>query len=323
MGWASNACSQVLIDWEVSYKTPHTGSGISSIKLPFNSCSLQMQGKPQPVNVLGAGRNIAEPFYGNKSVTGNLTGSVDLIAIGYILTAVFGVPTTTGSGSPYTHTFKIGNSTPSFILEKGWTDEARYYLYTGCKANGFSVTINQQGQFQYSVPIIAATEDYSGTSYQASPTTDVSKPTKIFNVQDVSSVSEGGSPVTNIDEITFNFGNGSTIGFGLGSGGEGTVAAEGGPTFNGTIKGMFTADTGSPFAKGRDQTESSLSVVLTSSTNSLTFFSDELKYSQESPPIDGPAGAMFSNSFEAFYQNAAGASAFRAVLINTQASYEL
>jgi hypothetical protein len=208
-------------------------------------------------------------------------------------------------------------------MEKGWTDEAHYYLYTGCKANGFSVTINQQGQFQYSVPIIGATEDYSGTSYQASPTTDVSKPTKIFNVQDVSAVNEGGSPVTNIDELTFNFGNGASIGFGLGSGGEGTVAAEGSPTINGTLRGMFMADTGSPIAKGRGQTESSLSAVLTSGTSSLAFYADELNYSQESPAIDGPAGAMYSLSYEAFYQNAAAASPFRVVLINTQASYAL
>lgn len=318
MGWASNANSRVLIQTETTFKTAPTGTAIGAISLPFHSCDLKVDQRPQQSNILGAGRNPGTPYFGNKVITGNLVGPIDLIAIGYILKMVFGAPVTTGTASPYTHTFKIGTSTPSFLLEKGWTDEGKYYLYLGCKAMGLQFSFGGGRLLQYTMPIIAASEDYSGTSYQASPTTDATKPATVFSDQDAT-ITEGGSSIDTLDEIQFNLNNGAVMGFGLGGAGEGTLAAEGSPTVEGHINGLFNGDT--IIAKGRAKTESSLSVVLTSSTNSLTIAANELLYSHESPPINGPGGTMLDLSFVAFYQGDADASALRAVLVNTQASY--
>jgi hypothetical protein len=316
--WATGARSQVLIDWESVYGTAPTGSAIAAIKLPFVSCDLKDDSKPQPTVILGGGRNVAPAFYPNTSFAGTLTGYCDSIAIGYILRAIFGAPTTTGSASAYTHTFKIASTTPSFVLEKGHPDIPYYYLYKGCKATGFSVTLAQNGQFQYTVPLIAASQTASSSSYDATPSIDVSKPTVIFDAQDLA-VTEGGGAITTVDQLSFNFMNNSVVGFGLGGGGSATVAGEGNPTINGTLRGMFDGNT--IIAKGTAKTESSLVATMTRSTVSLSLAVDELFYSRETPAISGPGGVMIDLTFEGFYSNDADASAFRAVLVNATASY--
>jgi len=316
MGWASNANGQLLLDFETSFKTAPLSP--AAIKLPFNSCDLKVNQKPQQSNILGAGRHAAKPSYGSKSITGNLTGPLDLIAIGYILKMVFGSPDTTGTESPYTHTFKIGAGTPSFLLEKGWPDENKYYLYNGCKAGGFSVGFGGNGQLQYTVPIIAAVEAYSGTSYQATPATDVSKPETVFNNADAAA-REGGSQIDTLEQVSFNFQNNSVMGFGLNGTGEGSMASEGAPTIEGALKGMFDVDT--IISKGRDHIKSSLSVTCTASAYSIAFQAAEVEYSHESPPISGPGGAYLDLSFIGYYHDAELASDFIVVLVNSQASY--
>ena len=317
MGWASNANSQLLLDFETAFKTPPLTA--AAIKLPFSSCDLKVDQKPQGSAILGAGRHAARPFYGNKSVAGNLTGPIDLIAIGYILKMVFGAPTTTGTDSPYTHTFKIGVDTPSFLLEKGWPDENKYYLYSGCKAGGISIGFGGNGQLRYTVPIIGAKEEYSSSSYQETPTTDVSKPNTVFHNCDAAA-REGGSMIDTLEEVSFNFQNNTVMGFGLAGTGEGTVAGEGTPGIDGKIKGMFDVDT--IISKGRDHIKSSLSVTCTAGTYSIGFLTAELEYSHESPAINGPGGAYLDLSFIGYYHNAEAASDFHVVLVNSQASYE-
>jgi hypothetical protein len=54
---------------------------------------------------------------------------------------------------------------------------------------------------------------------------------------------------------------------------------------------------------------------------SLALAVDELFYSRETPAISGPGGIMLDLNYEGFYADAAAASAFRVVLVNTQASY--
>lgn len=318
MSWATGARAQVLIDWESSYGVAPTGSAIAAIKLPFTSCDLKDTSKPQKSVILGGGRTVAPPFYPNTNFSGALAGFCDSIAIGYILRAVFGAPTTTGSASPYTHTFKIGTTTPSFVLDKGSPDIPYYYLYKGCKAMGFSITLAQNGQFAYNVPLICASQTPGSSPYDVTPNVDVSKPTVTFDAQDLA-ITEGGGAITTLDQLVFNYMNNSVVGFGLGGGGSATVAGEGNPSIDGSIKGMFDGNT--IIAKGTAKTESSLVATMTRGTVSLALAVDELFYSRETPPISGPGGMYLDLTFEGCYINAAAASAFRAVLINGQASY--
>ena len=223
MALGTGAKSQVVIDWETVYKADP--SPIAGIKLPFTSCDMKCDAKPQKTTLLGSTRQPTLPFYGNKNVAGSLKGFCDSISIGHILKMCLGVPVTTGTG-PYTHTFKIGSTTPSFVLEKGITAISTYYKYNGCKANGFSLTLTENGKFEYTISIVAAKETYSATPYQATPTTDLTHPSIIYDAQDIA-VTEGGVSCTTLEEVSFNFSDNPVIGFGLGSGGEASVAGEG------------------------------------------------------------------------------------------------
>jgi hypothetical protein len=316
--WSSNSLAEVVIDFETTYATSPTGTAISGIQIPFLTCDLKEDQPPRQSNILGAGRHAAQPFYGNRIVSGTLTGPLDLIAIGYILKMILGAPTTTGSGDPYTHTFKIGSSTPSFLVEKGFTDNTLYYLFNGCKANGFSIRVGKDNQLVYSVPIVGAKETEGTSAYDSDPT-DVSKPAVELHVGNISAMTEGGSANATIEEIEFNFMNNTRIGYPLASAGAGGNAAEGSPTIEGRIKGLFTAD--AILLKGRNHTESSLTITLTSGSHSLQFLVNELQYGHNSPAIDGPGGTMLDLPFIGYYQGDAAASDFEVILINSQASY--
>lgn len=320
MVWASNGNFQLVMDFEDTYGTSRAASSRAGFKLPFTSFDLSENQPPQQSNILGAGRHSGRPFYGNKVCQGTLVGPVDNgQAIGYILKAIFGAPTTTGSGDPYTHTFKIGTSTPSFLLEKGYTDltTPEYLLYNGCKATGISFSFTPNGQLQYNLSIVAAGETPGTSAYQASPT-DLSKPSAIYYPSDAS-VSEGGSPVTNIEEISFDFKNNCMLGYGLSGTGKATAASDGGPTIEGRIKAMFDAMT--ILTKGENHTESSLSVACTQTTHSITLSVDELEYDHRTPAINTPGGSYLDLSFIGYYVNAAAASDFKVVLLNATASY--
>lgn len=318
MAWASGSNAELLFQKEATYATSPTGSSIAAIQLPFNSCDLKESQPPQQSNVIGAGRTSARPWYGNKVVSGTLTGPIDLLAFGWILRAALGAPTTTGSASPYTHVFKPTTTLTSFLLDKGLPDGTLYYLYNGCVATGLTINFTPSGQLQYSMTILGAKETKGTSAYQASPTSDLSKPATIFHNSDVT-LSEGGSGTTNIEEFTFSLNNNSVIGYGMNGSGQGTGACLGAPHVSGRIKAFFDSD--ALLLKGRAHTESKLSAVMTSSTSSLTVAVNELEYSYESPAITGPGGIYTDLTYVGYTVDDAGASDCVITLVTTQASY--
>lgn len=320
MGWEDNANSQLILDFETVYGA--NPSPKLAVKLPFLSCDLKVDQKPQVSNILGSGRKASTPTHGKKTVTGELTGEIDLVAIGYPLKMVFGAPTTTNVGLVYTHTFKIGSITPSFLLEKGWpslaAESPKYYLYNGCKAGGFEIKFGGNGQLIYRIPIIGAKETFGTSPYVVTPTKDVTGPSTLFGNADVA-ICEGGSLIDTIEEFNFVFKNNSNVGHGLNGTGCGTMAAEGGPTIEGNIRGLFDVDT--IVSKGRDHIKSSLSAVCGASPELIGFYISELEYSPESPVISGPEGAYIDLSYMGFYQDAEVVSDTYIVLINAWTSY--
>ncbi len=320
MGWEDNANSQLILDFETVYGA--NPSPKASVKLPFLSCDLKVDQKPQVSNILGSGRKASTPTHGKKTVIGELTGEIDLVAIGYPLKMVFGAPTTTNVGLVYTHTFKIGSITPSFLLEKGWpslaAEDPKYYRYNGCKAGGFEIKFGKGGQLVYRIPIIGAKETFSTSPYAATPTKNVTGPSTIFGNADVV-LREGGSLIDTLEEFNFMFKNNPNIGYGLNGTGCGTMTSEGGPTIEGNIKGLFDVDT--IMSKGRDHSKSSLSAVCGTSPEQIGFYIAELEYSQESPVITGPEGAYLNLSYIGYYQEAVVVSDTYVVLINAWPSY--
>ncbi len=284
--------------------------------MPFLTCTLTPDQPPRQSNILGAGRQSAQPFFGLKPCLGELTGPLDLVAIGYILRCVFGDPTTTGS-NPYTHVFTHGASTPSFLVDKGFMTLGQYYLFNGCKAKGMLIKLMEDKQLAYSLLIMGAKETPGEAAYQETPTTDVSSPETIFGISDVSVMLEGGLTNTEIDELEIRFMNNSQIGFGLAESGEGSGACEGSIGIEGRIRGLFVSD--DLLLKGREHTDNSLSITFAVGSYSLKIEISELQYNHNSSIVDGPGGAYVDLLFVGYCQN--NDDTYKITLVNGHESY--
>ena len=132
MARAYGANAQLLGVVETTYGTAPT---TNFIKFPFVSSDLGSEQGLIASNLLGQGRDPAQPIRDVIKVTGNVVVPVDLRNFGYWLKALLGAPVTTGGGAPYTHTFVSGASTlPKSIfrrrgdgvqIEKFWRAEHR------------------------------------------------------------------------------------------------------------------------------------------------------------------------------------------------------
>ncbi len=284
--------------------------------VPFNTFGVvASQTVNAPATISGT-RNPVEPFRGNKDVGGSIVVPVDSSAFWYWLQMMFGDPTTAGAG-PYTHTFDIGNTQPSYTLESQFTDLLTdvFYQYLGCKASRWSMTLGGDGELVSTIDVIGADSDPDSSSFDASPTTMTIDRLDNFEA----SLTEGGGAISNVTEVSF------TVDFGLdpsnfvigGSGARGAIP-EGIVDVSGNIKTLFE-DT-SLITKAVSGTESAIIITIQEDANhSLVIEFNELQYSLKTPEISGPQGLLVDLDFQAYYENHADASAVVAVLTNQDA----
>lgn len=311
---ARGSKGQIGFCFETTYgQTPASPNGIL---LPINSETLSAkQNIIEPATITGR-RDPVRPGRGNIDVSGGLVVPIQEIPIGYLLAAMFGAPTTTGTGAPYTHVFKVHDDMPSFLVERQLPDAGAYFLYNGCKVSKFSMELGGDGELTGSIDIIGATETVNAASFDSSLTSTASN--KFSNFQ--GSVEEGGAASAIIVSASLN------IDFGLDGdyyaiGGQGTRAgiAEGLVQVSGSIRAFFKNKT--LLDKAINDTTSSLKLKLTNGTHSLEFFMEEVIYERNSPGISGSKGILIELPYRAFYQSGVGNSVIVATLINSQASY--
>lgn len=314
MAQARGYMGQVLLDFETAFKTPPvTPAGKI---MPFNT--FEVTGKRSSVDpkAITGTRNPVEPIKGNLSVEGSIVVPVGLQDVGWWLKAMFGAPTTTGTTN-YTHKYKIGNAQPSLVLQKGFTDAGKYYLYKGCKISTLKMSFGGDGELTASMDILGATEEAGTTTYDAAATTVPLQ--RLNNFQ--ASIKEGGTAISTVlsGELNINFGlDGDS--YVIGAGGTRGDIPEGIVTVSGSLKTLFT-DT-SLVDKGINNAESSLELSLSlDANNSLTFTVPELFYEHNTPPLSGPAGVVAELNWKGFYANGADASAIVFTLKNSVASY--
>jgi hypothetical protein len=306
--------SQVVIDFESVFGTsPETPNGI---QVPINSCGIRAEQATIEDNTIRNNRNQSKPARGNINVSGGMVVPLDVTAIGHWLKSGFGAPTTTGTG-PYVHTYKVTNSQPSLVIEKGFTDITQYELFNGCRLNSLALSFTSgDNDLTANLDFLGASRAFSETAYDSTPTAVALN--KFSNFQ--AAVQEGGSDIAKLTEVSLN------VAFGLdgnqyclGGGGKRGDIPEGMVVVTGNIKGLF--EDLALYNKAINDTESSLKVTLTNGTNILVIDIPELQYEQNSPEISGPAGVMVDLNYRAYYENHADASAIKFTLTNSQATY--
>ncbi|MGE0253503.1 MAG: phage tail tube protein [Alphaproteobacteria bacterium] len=182
-----------------------TAPGGNYMRLPFVQSNLGAEQGLIEDDLLGAGRDPADPIRDAISNTGEITVPVDLRDIGFWLKLAFGQPATDEPETDeFVHTFSSGSfDLPSAAIEIGHPEVPAYFVHTGVRANGINFTFERRGGASAVVPCIAQGETQAGTSSGGTPTERVH--TRFNQFQ--GSVSLGGSPLGNVTRATANYAN--------------------------------------------------------------------------------------------------------------------
>ncbi|MBE7183826.1 MAG: hypothetical protein INR68_05425 [Methylobacterium mesophilicum] len=169
MARAQGARAQLASAFEATYGTP-PASGYA--KLPFVSSTIGSEQGLIASDLLGQGRDPAEPIRDVVNVDGDIVVPVDLRNFGRWLKLVFGEDAVTGTGpGPYTHTFVSGEwSLPSMALEVGMPEVPYFAMCTGVRANSLSFRMQRSGPANATVSCIAQGEAKAAATAAGTPT---------------------------------------------------------------------------------------------------------------------------------------------------------
>lgn len=312
---AVGAKTSTVIVWEETYGvTPTDVSG--AVTLPFNSNSVVSSQNSADPATIRANRNPVEAVYGNHDVSGEMVCPLDYTAIGHMLKAALGAPTTTASGDMHQHVFTVKDNIPSFTMEKTFAGIGQFIRTAGCKLNEISFSMGGDGELTFSNSIMGAKE-----TVEASALATNAAEAKLTRVNSAHlSAKVDGTATTVINKFDFTFANNlDGDKFPIGSQGYRKAACEGLATASGSIEAYFEDATF--IEKAEQNTTSSLELIATYGDYSLSILLPELKFAKNSPAIDGPAGVMLNLNYNAFYKESSQQSAVVITLVNDVASY--
>lgn len=167
MARAYGANAQLLGLFEATYGTPPVGS---FIKFPFVSSALGSEQNLIASDLLGQGRDPAQPMRDVINVDGDVVVPVDLRNFGHWLKGLLGAPTTSGTG-PHIHTFVSGAAAlPSLSLEVGMPEASAFFMNMGVRVNSMQLTFARSGGANATLNCIAQGESRAAASAGGAPT---------------------------------------------------------------------------------------------------------------------------------------------------------
>lgn len=294
-------------------------------KIWFETESISASRNLVSSNTISGTRNPSPPVLGNIDVGGDISCELQAY-VARPIKGVMGSVTTVGASSPYTHTFKVGSSLPSFVIERAVPDLSQFFKYNGVKFGGLSINLTPEGFQKLSFKVTGQKETPGAVSFDATMTDLGNSSFDGFS----GTLSEGtfGGALTAMATITkmdISIENNLDTGVYC-IGGAGTRAAlpEGTVKVSGTVEVLF--DSMALLEKAIAGTTSVLKAAYTRGTGlgtagneSIEFLIPELKFSQKTPTISGSKGMMLSLSFEGFYSAGTELTALQVVLKSSQA----
>jgi hypothetical protein len=316
MKQATGAMSRLVIGFQVDAVTPATEGFV----MPIKSSTLKGDRTQIPDTTIRGNLNPAEPSDGNKKVAGVITIPMDSIAMWYWLKAAYGSPTTTGSASPWVHTFKAGDPDaprPYLTVEHQFLDldTPQYMRYTGVKINSMNIAnMGADAELLVVLNVEGAQETPSTTPFDAAPT--IVGLSKLKNNQ--LTLKEGGTTISNAKSLDCNIGwNCDTDQYVIGGGGSRGAIPDGVMSVGGNLSALF--QNMDLLDKATNSTKSSIEATFTgSSTSALVKKFPEVKYTPSSPGIEGPKGIVIKLPWGGFYKIAAEETSVQTVLTNTE-----
>jgi hypothetical protein len=310
MTQAKGSATQLILGFEATFGTDATAGFV----MPFNTSGLnQSRNIITPATITG-NRNPSEPFQGNKIVEGPIVVPLDSDAYWYWLKAMFGDPSTSGTG-PYVHEFKVPTSQSPLTIEHQFTDITQYAKYNGCKISGWSMELGGDGELVSTFEIIGQKETFSGSAFDASPTSLTLRRLKNFQA----TLEEGGASFATATAVSFNVNMGlDRDQYSIAGGGEVGDLPEGNIEITGNLTALFEDLT--LLNKAKNATESSLEIIVTIDANyKISILFPEIQYGENSPEINTPGGIVVDLPFNAYYTDASEATSLEVNLTNQDA----
>ena len=198
MSRAKGVNSQLALAYETAYGlTPASPTGYN---MPFNQSQLSINQNLINSTTIRGRRDQIQPAIGNTDVSGSIVVPIDQTGTGFWLRAMFGKPTTTGSGDPYTHVFKVANSQSSLVLEQQYPDIPAYEMFNGCKVNKFSFSYGGDNELTANINILGAKRTVGAAPFASALT--ALPVLKFSNFQ--GTIEEGGVQLAIVTEASLN-----------------------------------------------------------------------------------------------------------------------
>ena len=292
----------------------------NAVQMPFNTCGLAAsQNKTDPATIRGR-RDPVEPIMGNIDVSGDLAVPMDATAFGYWWKAAMGAPVTTavkGKDGFFKHVFKPADDQPSLVLEKGFSKINSYAKYNGCKVSKISISAGGDGELTATISIMGCDEKISTATICASPSEPVMNRLNNF----MANLILGGNKTATVTAFAMDidFGlDGDT--YALGGKGYRTAVNEGLINISGSMTAFFNDNTYLELAE--NNTETSAELTLEVGELKMSLLLPEIKFSRNSPAVDGPSGIKQELQYSAYYQDSDENAAIVVTMQNKVASYK-
>lgn len=269
-------------------------------------------------NVLRMGRQPLSPSPGVKAIGGPIATELSPIGLQMLWYGLFGSKAIS-AGPPYTHTFKFASVLPTFTIEKQFTDIAKYFRYTGCVVEGFSLDIKPDGPVTCNFDIMGCAETVATATHDDDP---YYAGWSQFNGAEVA-ITQGGAALGIAESVTLSIKNNHDGNvYVLDGTGERYYLPAGKIAIEGKLAALFENTTLYDLAVANTET----TLVITCSRGAgtgaagaekMVFTIDELIFKQDAPVVNGPTGVKVELTFQPYYDGGASASAVKLEVYNS------
>lgn len=290
---ASGARHSLAVVAENTYGT--TPATPSFSKLRHSGTSLGLSKDAVQSEEIRDDRQIAVHRHGNRKVGGDIKGELSYGTYDTLLEAVL-------CGTWTADVLKAGTTRRSFTFERKFADIVQYLRYTGCELNSLELSVAPNQMVGISFGIVGQDQSIdqtaiTGATYASLGTVE---PFDSFT----GTITEGGSAIATVTELSLKLENGIDPQFAIGS----TTTRR--PTIGRSkLTGKLTAyfESEALLEKFQNETESSLEFTLTDlAGNAYTFSVPKVKYNSGQPDVSGESSVTINLDFQALYDSVSG-----------------
>ncbi len=289
-----------MLDYETSFGV--APSTKAPVILPINSFGLTVSRNKNSAQTLRGRRDPDMPFDGNVETSGDLVVPVDVRSFGYWLKLLFGDPTTTGSGTAYTHVFTPADESPSAVLQCSYgTSPAAFGHFPGCKISSLQLTAGGDEELTATLSMVGKMATFDTTNYDTGDDAEAVVLKRLSNFQ--ASLKKDNQTFAVCTGFDINIDNGlDTDTRTLGTAGELYDIPEGIMSVTGNVTCLFTSLALLNDAKASNEMSLELSFAIDAS-NSLSILLPEVQIQYQGPTVEGPTGIRTQYPFVAYYND--------------------